>query len=272
MPDLKDEYEEESEIPTGYEKIYTKTDDDKFKMVVHTLVYTQHDRDEIHGTLVKERNLHKETKGKLKIWDGMDHDEVQTSLDRIPELETLAAGNVDEEKLKQVAEARAVALVSPVQRELDQLKVTSNDQVNEITGLKNGNVRRSIRDSLLSVSTEAKVLPTAIEDIMLLGENVFEVTDEGKVLTRSELNNVTPGLEPSVWLSTMVEKRPHWWPPSEGGGAGGGTANKFPHNPWTKQYWNMTDQGKIVRENRDKADQMAKAAGSTVGATKATEK
>ncbi len=272
MPDLKDEYTERSEIPTGFEKIYSEDNDGKFKMVIATQIFTQQDRDELHSNVVKERNLHKETKAKLKPWDGMDVEETRTQLDRIPELETLAEGNVDETKLNELAEARTLAKLAPVQRELDQEKVKLTELVTENTDLKSGNTRRSIRDALLTVATESKVLPTAIEDIMLLGENVFEVSEEGKVLTRSEVNNVTPGLDPSVWLGMMVDKRPHWWPMSEGGGAGGGTINKFPHNPWTKQYWNMTDQGKIVRENRNKADQMAKAAGSNVGATKPTEK
>jgi len=73
-----------------------------------------------------------------------------------------------------------------------------------------------------------------------------------------------------VFLTEMQDKRPHWWPKSVGGGAGG-SGNGFggAANPWTAENWNMTQQGAYVKENgMDKATQMAKAAGTTVGGMK----
>lgn len=99
----------------------------------------------------------------------------------------------------------------------------------------------------------------------MLAERVFEVDDEGNVTTKDGVG-VTPGIAADVWLTEMQDKRPHWWPQSQGGGAGGsGGGGAGGKNPFSAEGWNLTEQGRLVRENPEKADQMAKAAGTTVG-------
>jgi hypothetical protein len=56
------------------------------------------------------------------------------------------------------------------------------------------------------------------------------------------------------------------------GGGSGGSQNNFGTggtNPWSLDGWNMTKQGQYVRENGvEKAEQMAKSAGTTLGGPK----
>ncbi len=40
-------------------------------------------------------------------------------------------------------------------------------------------------------------------------------------------------------------------------------------NPWSKDSWNLTAQGRVARDSLDKAHKLAAAAGSHIGATKA---
>jgi hypothetical protein len=52
--------------------------------------------------------------------------------------------------------------------------------------------------------------------------------------------------------------------------ANGGVAAGPPAiNPWMPETWNLTEQGKILRQDRAAAERMARAAKSYVGATKA---
>jgi hypothetical protein len=102
---------------------------------------------------------------------------------------------------------------------------------------------------------------------LLLSDRVFEV-EEGtnRVVTKDNVG-VTPGIDPSVWFTDIQKTRPHWWGPSQGGGAGGnrGGAGDTSVNPFSHANWNLTEQGRLVQADRAKADQLAKAAGTTVG-------
>lgn len=63
-------------------------------------------------------------------------------------------------------------------------------------------------------------------------------------------------------LKPMKEASPHLFKTQKGGGytpAGG--ENPPTSNPFAKDTWNMTEQGKLFRENPDQARQMAAAAG-----------
>ncbi|QFR59625.1 hypothetical protein P6F33_gp24 [Pseudomonas phage Quinobequin-P09] len=94
---------------------------------------------------------------------------------------------------------------------------------------------------------------------------MLEVNEEGKVVTRDGVG-VTPGIDATVWLTEMQSKKTHWWGPSQGGGAGGNRSGSGGGaNPWSADGWNMTEQGRILKENRSRAEQMAKSAGTTIG-------
>ncbi len=95
---------------------------------------------------------------------------------------------------------------------------------------------------------------------------------EGKYVTKDGVG-VTPGLEPKEWFKDFQEKRPHWWPASQGGnsrGAGGPTG-KNAGNPWSEAGWNVTAQGKYITQHGEaKANEAALSVGSKIGATKPT--
>lgn len=123
-----------------------------------------------------------------------------------------------------------------------------------------------IGGALGKAARDLKVVDSALEDVELYGERLFEVQEDGTVVTRDGVG-VTPGLSPKQWLEDMQGKRPHWWGPTAGGGAGGSRgANTGAGNPWSAEGWNMTEQGNIIRtKGRAEADRLAKLAGTTVG-------
>jgi len=65
----------------------------------------------------------------------------------------------------------------------------------------------------------------------------------------------------------MKVKSPKWLPTSQGGGAGGGAGGAGSgSNPWGAKSWDLDAQGEMIRQDRAKAERMAKAAGSKIGA------
>lgn len=82
-------------------------------------------------------------------------------------------------------------------------------------------------DELREVAGKAGVRQEAITDVLLRANTIFQLGQDGtveardgagKLLKNEEGNVVTP----SVWLESMKETSPHYWPSSEGSGARGG--------------------------------------------------
>ena len=204
----------------------------------------------------------------------MDVNDVIAKLDKYGELEAAAAGNLDEKKIEGIVEGRIKAKLSPIERERDQLKAanaTLTTQVGEFTAKER---QRLITDSVRAAATKLKMQPEAFEDAILLAERVMEVDEEGKVIVKDKVG-FTPGIDAESWLNDMQSKKPHWWGPTQGGGARGSFgpgATGSGKNPWSHEHWNVTEQGKIMREDKKKAEQLATNAGTTIGGRKPAKK
>jgi len=256
------------EIPENYRDLYTERDG-KHVLTGIAGVKTQADIDRMQTGLTKEREEHKATKERLSKWGDLDHDEVLAKLDKIPELEVLAKGNKEEfeTKLEELTETRIGSRMAPVERENKTLKEKLQETTTELETMKVAAKKRVIQDDVMAAAQTAKVIPEAMPDMKLFAETVFEVTEDGAVLTKENPYGVTPGLSADVWLQEMQESRPHWWPLSSGGDSkGSGGVAGMSQNPFSHDHWNMTKQGQVVTEHgMEKATQMAKAAGTTVG-------
>lgn len=289
MPKLKTVYEKAEEIPAGYEELYVEKDG-KFNLTGIEGVKTQADIDKLQEAARKEREATKAVKTQLDKFTAalgdVDPDTIPAKLEELNDanarLATLTAeGKIDETKMAERIDAAVTRAVGPVKRDLDaaqrqliaeQKKTAEKETANAALQLsiKQERIRTTIRDAAIA----AKVLPTAIDDAVLVGERMFDYTDDGKLITKNDAG-VTPGLDPKEWAKDMMEKRPHWWPPSQGGGSRGGTGAQETGkgNPWSVDGWNVTEQGKKVRElGVAKAAEMAARVGSTVGATRPTRK
>lgn len=222
----------------------------------------------VHTALQKERTDHKKSKDRLALFGTLDPVDVSAKLARIPELELLAEGKVDDKKLEDLVSARLHTKLAPVERERDQFKAQIVEKDGVIQTFVTKEKTRTIHDSVIKAARAAKLLTTAEEDAIMLAERVFEVGDDGSVVTK-ENSGVTPGIGAADWLKDMQEKRPHWWEPSQGGGGrngkGGGPTGP---NPFARDTWNMTEQGTIIRTDRPRAERLAKAAGTTIGSGK----
>jgi hypothetical protein len=284
---LKTVYATREEIPEGYDALYTERNG-QWELTGITGVKTEADIARIQAALVKERNDHKATRTSLSAFEGLDPEVVSAQAIELEETKAqLAAikndGTIDETKLEPIIAARVAQRIAPLERDLrgvnaklldkDKLLAAKDGEVGQLrTTIVTGNVERAIRDAAI----EAKLLPTAVVDAVMHGRATFEVTEDGRIITKDG-SGATPGLSPKEWLKDMQEKAPHWWAPSVGGGSagggGGGPKGTYggANNPWSAAGWNMTKQGALVRQlGEPKAAEIAAQAGSKIGATHPT--
>lgn len=268
------QYDSEEDVPEAHRELYTEVDG-KWNLTGITGMKTQADVDRLTKSLEKERVESRRLKGKMEVWGDLDQEKVLAELDELKEARIrldAGEGKVDEEKIETLVTARVATQVAPIQRKLDASEKLLGEQGEAIVGFESANTVRTITDAVRKAGVGAKIIDTAMEDALMLGERVFEITDEGMVLTRDKMG-VTPGIDPVTWFSEMQEKRSHWWPKSTGGGAPGSDGGGgFSANPFSRDHWNLTEQGRAVVSDRGKADRMAKSAGTTIGGGKPTPK
>jgi hypothetical protein len=257
------------DVPEHYRDLYTERNG-KFEVTGVEGMKTEADVTRLSSALEKERGDHKKTKQTYSVLGDRKVEDVVALLDRIPELEAAAEGKLDDNKINGLVEARIVTKIAPVQRQVSQLTAAVQERDQVIEQYKGKERTRAIHDDVrAAVGKTQGFQPSAVEDALVFAERMFEVNEEGKVVTKDGVG-VTPGVDAVVWLTEMQQKKGHWWGPSQGGGSqgnrqGGGISGG---NPWTFEGWNMTEQGQMLNSNRTRAEQLAKAAGTTIGGRK----
>lgn len=227
----------------------------------------------LQTSLTAARTDAQNLKSKLSLLGDRKVEDVVAALDRIPELEAAAEGKLDEDKLNNLVEGRIKTRLAPLERERDTLKNERDELKGRVEQFEGKEKLRTIHDHVRAAAKESGVLETAIEDALLLADRVFELSDDGKVVVKDN-SGFSAGLQPKDWFGDLQTKRPHWWGASQGGGAGGNRqgGGGAEANPWSHDGWNMTKQGEIFRKDSARAEQLAKAAGTTIGGGKPPKK
>jgi len=266
-------YDNEDALPEAFRnanvfaELFTRNDDGSISVTGVTGMKTQKDVDSVSEALRKERNDHKVTRDRLKPWGELNAEETLTQLDRIRELEAAAGGKLDDDAINKIVDGRLAQRVGPLDRQIKTIGEERDALSQENAGLKNSIVTRDRNDSVRAEATKVKSHATAIPDIEGAASAMLEQNEEGKWITKSGIEGITPGLGIDGWLRDMQKLRPHWWPESEGGGARGGNGGTGFNgaNPWSAKSWNLTEQGKVFKDSVDLAGRLAKAAGTSLG-------
>jgi hypothetical protein len=271
---LKALYASQDDIPENFRDLYEERGG-SYHLTKIEGIKTDADVSRLQRALNEEKAARAQLKQQYDGFFGeRKPEDIQSILDRVPELEAAAAGKLDDEKLNGIVETRLNTKLAPVARERDTYKTKLTEAEQRLASYEARERQRTVHDKVREAASKLKVLDTAQEDVLLLAERVFEINDDGSVTVKDGVGT-TPGVAPDVWLTEMQAKRPHWWPASAGGGARGGGAGGggFASNPWSADGWNMTEQGRVLREmGREKADQMARVAGTTVGGRRPVKK
>lgn len=252
-------------VDAAFHSLYTQQTDGSFLLTGVEGMKTQADIDKVSLALTKERADNKALKEKFAILGDKEPSEIISQLDRISELEAAAAGKMDETKINEMVEARIKTKLAPVERELNLTKTKLTEAETRAGELSAREKRRTVHDKVREAAIASKMMPEAYEDALMYADSMLELSEDGRVITKDNVG-VTPGIEPSVWLTEMQTKKRYWWPGSQSGnsnGSGGNLAGG--DNPWTHAGWNLTKQGEILDQDAKRADQLARSAGTTVG-------
>lgn len=256
---LRYEYASLDEVPEAVRPLYEDRGG-KFILTGVEGVKPVTEFETVHRSLQAERDAHKATKSKLGVWGDLNAEEVLAKLDRIAELEKVAGGALDEKKIDEIVETRIGSRLGPVERARKAAETALAEKDALIASLLGEKKSNAIRSAVTRAAVADKVIESALEDVVLVAERLFDVTDDGKVTVKET------GLSVQEWLADQKAKRPHWWPQSTGGGAGGSSGVLAGENPWSAEHWNFTKQGQITREKGEAyAARLAQAAGTTLG-------
>lgn len=261
------------DVDEKYRDLYTEKNG-KFELTGVEGMRTEADVTRLTTALNKERTDHKATKQKFEVFGDRKAEDILSELDTIPALRAAAEGKFDEKKVDELVEKRIGAKTGPLERQIKNLTTQVAERDASIAVFQTEKTTRSVHDAVREAVGKAQGFqPPALDDALMFAERHLHVNEDGKIVTRDNVG-VTPGVDAVVWLSEMQQRKPHWWGDTKGGGAQGnrGGNGATGNNPFAHDTWNVTEQGRIVRENATRAEQLAKSAGTTVGGLRPVKK
>lgn len=156
--------------------------------------------------------------------------------ERDKQLETLKKTAGDKEKLE--------ATIKQLQEE-NKASKTKYEQ-----DLKNLRIDSAVKLKLTNTAQDVDIVATLIDKTKLI------VGDDGSVTGLDE--QIKPLQESKPFLFKETNPNPRYEP---------STGDNPVNNPFTKEHFNLTAQGKLLREHPEQARALAQAAGITIGGT-----
>lgn len=209
-------------------------------------------------------------------------EELQEKLDKYPELEAAAAagGSKSKEAVEALAATKVQTEKTKWEREIAP-KLAEGERAGKLVQhYEQQQTLRALTDEAMKAINEfkkGKLDPSAIEDALMYAERHLvaetERDEETGLLKITSIKTkdgvgVTPDVGVGEWLLEMVGRKQHWLLGSEGSGSEGSRRNgrlDLTGNPFTYEGWNTGEQGKIFRADPEKAKNLAKMAGTTLG-------
>lgn len=204
-----------------------------------------------------------------KIPEDFDADAYATAMAELEELRTNPNRKPDEKERQELAAARKTLEQKIANMEKAHAEAITKKDV-EIKKRDDKIKSVLIDDGLTKALVEAGVSKEYMKAAKaLLRQDCDVIEDEGdyKAIVKSDMGEMEIGKYVSDWVASDEGKV--FVPPAKGSDSSNNNSNKTriitgEKNPWSKEHWNLTLQGKILREDRTKAEKLAKAAGKTI--------
>lgn len=271
MP-LKYKYKKADEVPADHKTIYVEKEVEdangtKEKVMVLDVEGVV-EREKLvefrdkNVVLLQERDTLKE---KLKDIDDPDKARALLKIAKDVEVE-------DAEKYLKKGGVDAIILerTKTIREDLEGKLKTANEKVLTTAAQLD---RTIIENHILGICSKLPLQQGAEVAILKLAEGVW-VRKDNKIVSLDNSGNPRPSkdgtanLEVTEWLQEdLLKKHQYLIKESSGGGAAGsgsggsGGSNQSNVNPWKKETWNLTLQGRLLKEDRAKASRLAAAAG-----------
>lgn len=214
-------------------------------------------------TLLDEK---KALKRSLDQFKDLDMDAVKKmfkSFESNEEAKLIAEGKLDE-----VVNRRTEKTALEAANKLQELTSKFDDSQKTVAQLNSKYNEAVAGHHIRKAAEEAGVVVSAIDDVLGRAKGLFAITEDGDLEARDKNGNLrlinNKPLNPKLFVDSLRNIAPHYWPVSQGAGANGGSGGPGQKaNPFKKGSpdFSITAQAKLRRDNPDLAVQMQKAAG-----------
>ncbi len=254
-------YDTEAEIPEALKAYYKKdAADGKFYLQCDGIV-PRAKLEEFRELNIQQRKDKEDLELKFKDIDPAKYKELLA-------IETdLKGGKLKDGKpVDQIVEERVALMKADYDKKIADLTATNGTLTTDLSKLR-------INDQVVRLATEKGLRETAVDDILGRAQLVFKM-ENGKVVAygpdgKPKYNKSGKDFEIADFVDDAMTSAAHLFKESTGGGGGnsqghGGSSVPQGVNPWNPKTSNVTMQGKIYKENAEKAKAMAKEFGITL--------
>jgi len=208
----------------------------------------------------------KDAQETLKSFEGLDADHVRQLVDRFQNDEIgklLKEGKWDDALAKKFESERGT-----YKKQIDDLTKDRDLSRKELSDLQSKVDRASLSEMTRRAMGKAKAHESAHEDAIYRVMSAF-TKEDGHFVRRDADGNLVMGAKGPQTVDEYIEEvrtrdlAPHWWPTPTGmGSKGGGSGGARSKNPWAKDTLNLTEQGKIMRQDPQLAARLKQEAGA----------
>lgn len=279
MPKLRYSYESQDEIPGGYADLFTEQDG-KYVLTEVEGVKTQDDFDRFETALRKRLADATDKLDKGRGSSPLSREELRDTVFEAVKAFTGSNGNGGGEGGKGGNGGSggdgATPEIRDLERRLSALEKENKDLKSERDTALGEATTTKLETQLQRAALSAGVDPRALDMVVRLTRDDFELDSEGKAVVKLDpsVKGVNPNAAAADYYKTIQNDDvfARFWPDSRGSGAsgsgGGAGGNLGPDNPFSKAGWNKTKQAVMMRDNPAEAQRLMKAAGVTAGSTR----
>ena len=219
---LQGEYEKLTDVPADFQSAFAEKDGKVVFVGGDFEFKTEADVEKVLGAKRHIDTELSETKAKLKVFDGIDIEKYNSSLDELDVLRAKVKEGSNEEEIADIVNAR----VARKTEELTNQAATLQEQIDLLEGFKTKAEKEAVlNDALKNVSKEVH------DDARFIIGSVLERQADGSFMTNGT-GGFDKGLSAEEAVAKAIESRPHWkktnTPGHGGSGArGGGVQSKM---------------------------------------------
>lgn len=220
--------------------------------------------DEFRTSNLKLKGEKEALETQLAAFADVDVERYQALLAKSDEIEGSKAKT--DEQIKALVEQRTAAMLKTHAAEKAKLEERLTKVNAELS-------REKIDRTLIEAGTKLGLRKEASADLVSRGRGTFTLDDAGNLVAKGPDGEVVYGnagqpLTVDEYVAKLTKEAGHLFDESAGSGAPGGRGGKGAGaedgNPWHKDTWNLTKQGQILLQDREKAKRLAAQAGKTI--------
>jgi hypothetical protein len=220
-------------------------------------------KQQVLDELKQERNSRKKLEetvtGLQSAFGERTPEDVKAMMERLEndEMTRLAAeGKTDEiiKKHREKWDAERKSSESALQQQLDELGQQKQTLEQQLT-------KELIDNRAMAAASKAGAIPESLDVVKMLAQSQWKLED-GEPVLRNKDGEIVTGKKGAItfdeWASEQLhESHPYLFPQPKGSGAPGNNGAKGAQaNPWKKDSFNLTEQGRIAREDPSKAERL----------------